>query len=516
MSNEHEKASEAEDDKFLELALRYQDNTLSREELETLNSELRANPEKQAEFTRICGMGRLVKEANTLPASHRAERSGQIIPLPSRFAWIEHAGFAALLMISLTMTWLYLNRSNESNNAGQPGDRSVARLEHVSDDAVFGSDHGFARSEGSLLPKGWLQLESGTVRIAFDSGAMVEVIGPAVFGIDSAMRGFLDHGRVRVHAPEEARDFIVGAASMEVVDLGTRFEMSVDPASKEAEVNVTEGLVDLHLGGEGTPRRIRSLTAGLTARVDAAGEVISVDGERLNLGVEGSSGLLAHWPLDALGADRVLEDASGLGRNAIFQGDSTEVLGDGKSGAALDLTRGGYIDISEHVPIMTRVNAFTFSAWVRNARDMVFSFSDGTPANRVQFELLGMSLLYGWRSGSSFDHIRGRVPRWGRDRWFHVAVSISGGVVTIYRNGEILSSRASGVKINTKPMSLVDVENPTSAFVGYLHRNHVDKPQRLGGQIDDIQIYRYALDAEAIRFLYENPGVSWKGADTPL
>ena len=40
---------------------------------------------------------------------------------------------------------------------------------------------------------------------------------------------------------------------MEVVDLGTRFELSVDRDSNEAHVSVTEGLVDLHLGGEGAP-----------------------------------------------------------------------------------------------------------------------------------------------------------------------------------------------------------------------------------------------------------------------
>ena len=38
---------------------------------------------------------------------------------------------------------------------------------------------------------------------------------------------------------------------MEVVDLGTRFHVSVDQNSK-AEVTVTDRLVDLHLGGEGT------------------------------------------------------------------------------------------------------------------------------------------------------------------------------------------------------------------------------------------------------------------------
>ncbi len=91
------------------------------------------------------------------------------------------------------------------------------------------------RMPGSELGKGWMQIDAGTIELKFKSGATIQVEGPAVFGIDSAMRGFLEYGRASVHAPEGARDFVVGTAAMEVVDLGTRFTMSVAENSRESK-----------------------------------------------------------------------------------------------------------------------------------------------------------------------------------------------------------------------------------------------------------------------------------------
>ncbi len=424
----------------------------------------------------------------------------------------EHAGIAALLVLCLSLAWLLwssVSRSDGENNFGD-GAGSMARLVRVSEDAVFSSDHEMPIRAGSFLSKGWMQLEQGSIEIVFHSGATVDLTGPAVFGIDTSMRGFLDSGQASVHAPEEARDFVVGTASMEVVDLGTRFDLSVDPNSSATSVSVTEGLVNLHLGGEGTPRRIQPLPAGLQARVNESGEILSIDGKPLNSELGTGSGLLAHWTLDDLASDGTTPDSSGNERSALFHGEPATDSVPGLSGRALDLSQGQYLDISDHIPAMTELSTFTFAAWVRNARDIVFSFSDGSPRNRVQFELHGNRLLYGWQQGSRFDAIQGRVPGWEKGRWYHVAVSVSGGSLTIYRDGLALNSQSLGQKISSKTLALIDVKGATHAFIGYLPSNHSQLPQTLGGQIDDVQFYRQALDEQAVRYLYEHPGEAYQ------
>jgi hypothetical protein len=183
----------------------------------------------------------------------------------------------------------------------------------------------------------------------------------------------------------------------------------------------------------------------------------------------------------------------------------------GKVGRAFDLSDRSSIDLSKHIPALTSTSTFTFAAWVCDADDMVFSMSDGTRYDRIQFELQGNRLLYGWQKGPQFDQIRARVPEWKRGEWYHIAVSVSGGAVTIYRDGRALNSpRSIGTSISTPTRVPIDIENPSHAFIGQLTANHANQRQFLGGKIDDVQFYSSALDERAIRFLYEHPGETYR------
>ena len=57
-------------EEFLQRVLRYQEKSLSQEELHELNEELRDNPERLAEFTRLCKTSRMIHEAAVLPSRH--------------------------------------------------------------------------------------------------------------------------------------------------------------------------------------------------------------------------------------------------------------------------------------------------------------------------------------------------------------------------------------------------------------------------------------------------------------
>jgi len=434
---------------------------------------------------------------------------------------VEHAGIAALLMLCLGLTAL-LWKDLKPRRAevidplpASPGQaEAIATLIRVDRDAEFAPDHDLPRAVGEALPKGWVRLQRGTIEVAFRSGASVHVIGPALLGIDSPMRAFLEYGRVKVHAPDEARDFVIGTPAMDVVDLGTRFEVAVDEKSSEARVDVIEGLVDLHLGGEGIAQRIQPLPAGQFARVDASGRVLELVGSALDPALQSRSGLVGHWMLDCVGSDRRIEDSSGHGlHGSIHQKTAGRTL-PGKAGEALELGHGEYVDLSSHIPMLTGSAAFTFTCWVCDAHDIVFSVSDGTPLDRVQFELHGKSLLYGWQQGAEFDQVQARVTDWEKGRWYHVAVAMSGRAVTIYRDGCALVTRSTGTKLNTSSVALSDLNAPTHAYIGYLIANHANQKQFLFGKIDDVQFYNRALDEQAVRYLFEHPGTTWDAAAT--
>ena len=114
--------------------------------------------------------------------------------------------------------------------------------------------------------------------------------------------------------------------------------------------------------------------------------------------------------------------------------------------------------------------------------------------------------LHGWQKGSLFDAVQGNVPEWEAGRWYHVAVTVSGREVSLYRDGMPLISRSTGQRISSQSLVPCDLDGLTEAYIGRLPSNHNHKPQRLGGQIDDVQFYGRALDEKAIRYMFENSG----------
>ena len=203
------------DEEFYELVLRYQEKNLTPDDLDRLSRELDNNRERQAEFTAVCDTSRLLREVSTVSSVSKRDQGRILRPFLS-LALIERLGLAALLVLCLALIWALSNRGRSPDPHFE---NSIAKLVSLSEDAAFSKTHEMPRLPGAILGKGWMLLDHGTIEIRFHSGAEVEVTGPAVFGIDTTMRGYLEYGHVRVHAPVEARDFVVGTA----VDGGRRF-----------------------------------------------------------------------------------------------------------------------------------------------------------------------------------------------------------------------------------------------------------------------------------------------------
>ncbi len=226
---------------------------------------------------------------------------------------------------------------------------TIARLTFSSPDVRW--EGGRPVEVGAAFEKGWINLDAGTIELTFISGATVRIDGPALFAIDSPLRGFLSYGKVRAHAPADARDFAVGTAAMEVVDLGTEFDLSISQQSGAAKIDVLEGLVDLHLFNAGGGNRIQSLSTGQSAGVDGSGKITEIKGDKLD------PRLLAHWRLDDDAETTLVLDASPNQFHGTLNVPTRERTQKGKIGGAFALRSDGYVDFSKHLKALTSTNA---------------------------------------------------------------------------------------------------------------------------------------------------------------
>jgi len=105
-----------------------------------------------------------------------------------------------------------------------------------------------------------LELASGSLRFRISSGVVVEMDGPVTLEFVDSMKLRLLHGSVTMDVGTEAKGFVVETASAQVLDLGTRFGVTVGDEDN-TDVVVFEGEVGVYPAGR--PRTPESLLASL-------------------------------------------------------------------------------------------------------------------------------------------------------------------------------------------------------------------------------------------------------------
>lgn len=116
-----------------------------------------------------------------------------------------------------------------------------------------------------------IRCASGVLKIAFDSGALVTLEGPADLEVLSGMRLRADRGRLTARIAEEAKGFSVETPNTLVVDQGAEFGVEVDDSGWTGVI-AFEGLVDLARppsGADSGP--IKRLEQGEGLRIGRAG-----------------------------------------------------------------------------------------------------------------------------------------------------------------------------------------------------------------------------------------------------
>lgn len=130
----------------------------------------------------------------------------------------------------------------------------------------LGAVHWVTPKRGAGMLSRWavgdrLQFAAGAIEMTFDAGVQVTIFGPADFDITSGTSIHCRRGRVTAVVGERGKGFIVQTPQAKVVDLGTKFGLSISEEG-ETEVVVFQGVVDMtyappHGAAETPTRRLR-------------------------------------------------------------------------------------------------------------------------------------------------------------------------------------------------------------------------------------------------------------------
>ena len=160
-------------------------------------------------------------------------------------------------------------------------DSAVASLEPLGRCTWQGEPSSAGEGATSRIESGQtLRLLEGKARVSFDCGAVLTLSGPAVLRVDSDMNATLLDGQVSAVVSQEAIGFLLHTTEMDVRDLGTKFNVRVNPEDG-TQVEVLDGKVEADLARHpGRDKETVSLTQGQYLR---AGNQQSVAPENLRI-----------------------------------------------------------------------------------------------------------------------------------------------------------------------------------------------------------------------------------------
>jgi len=178
-------------------------------------------------------------------SSHRAPRLGTRDVLT-----IAPLATAAVLLISIS-SWFWL-RSNLFQSPAALTSSANKTLPSLANAEVLLTQAAGASFFGESIPSlnssmAWQHeyaLTNGMIELHFPAGATAIIESPAVFLISNASRLKLQTGQCSVYAPDGAQGFQVETPITDVVDLGTRFSVSVDETGG-TDVQVVEGIAEV-------------------------------------------------------------------------------------------------------------------------------------------------------------------------------------------------------------------------------------------------------------------------------
>ena len=160
-----------------------------------------------------------------------------------------------LLGVAIGLGWFYWGHGNEPSRISSAavkavGPKSPANSSKLLPASVARITNGkeMQWKDASLRIGNWLSADqydllSGAVEVTFDSGTVISISGPASFNLVSSNHTVLNRGSLTAQVPAQAVGFRVATPSGEIIDLSTRFSLTV-AENGQSEVTVIDGLVE--------------------------------------------------------------------------------------------------------------------------------------------------------------------------------------------------------------------------------------------------------------------------------
>ena len=175
--------------------------------------------------------------------------------------------------VALGLLGALLNRN--SAPIEQPRDLAITVAELRADyDCVWSGMKQKIPTGTKLFSGQKLDLEKGTAKLAFKSGATVVVEGPASFDLLTGNSIRFDRGTIAVRADGPTKDFAVNCRDASIVDLGTSFGIHCED-NQSTNLEVFEGAVKVVPGRASSESRVLGL--GSSAQLTCNGESVSLD-----------------------------------------------------------------------------------------------------------------------------------------------------------------------------------------------------------------------------------------------
>jgi len=234
--------------------------------------------------------GRAAVPASVILSPLEFQSTLNVIPFPPDKVWtLRRAVFGIAVAVVMFLGLAYwLGFGHGQKNLSVVAQKSVSVRKGVSVDILATSGSPYEVGQRVMLSR--LDLKTGSLRFRISSGAVVDVEGPVALEFVDPMRLRLLRGSITTDVGTEAKGFVVDTASACVLDLGTRFGVSVGNDGS-TDILVLQGEVEVHRAGQPlTPEsRLASLFEGEAARMVGREakiqrlQTLALSGDRLSI-----------------------------------------------------------------------------------------------------------------------------------------------------------------------------------------------------------------------------------------
>ncbi|HEX6962197.1 MAG TPA: FecR family protein [Lacipirellula sp.] len=258
-------------DRIHQLAIRQLEGTLSDDQRAELAALLTSDAEARRVYLahmqdtaslRWMFSGRLSRKTAVTLAAHGPE--GVKAARKRRTAWLALATGAALAFLA-ALPFLWSQREY------------VATITDVTD-VEWASADGAHRPLARVAAGEEFEFTAGTLELAFDTYAKVQIFGPAKFTVCDSKSIDCTRGRVTTHVEEGGKGFTIQTPKARIVDLGTEFGVDISEMG-DTQVVVFQGSVDLTKAAPDSEKHLadanqwtRTLEQGDALLLDHTGE----------------------------------------------------------------------------------------------------------------------------------------------------------------------------------------------------------------------------------------------------